>query len=491
MPHHMSENHIQLPLKGRAKEDILATMQALRQKDVKWREGKVFSMVYDAGDEVTDILKAAYLMFFSENGLNPTAFPSLRELETQVVAMVASLLNGDKEVVGNMTSGGTESLLMTVKTAREWARVRRPEVMSPEMILPLTAHPAFEKAAHYFGVKPIHIPVRADFRADVEAAKAAITPRTILMVGSAPSYPHGVVDPIAELAQAAQEHHLLFHVDACVGGLVLPFVRRLGYPVPEFDFKTPGVTSMSADLHKYGYAAKGASVVLYRNQDLRRRQFFAYTDWPGGIYASATMAGTRPAGPIAAAWAVMNFLGEEGYLALTDTVIKTAIKIREGVARIPGLKVLSNPDMSVHAIGSDQFNIYEVGDEMTLRGWHLDRQQFPPSLHMTITPAHARTADDFLRDLAQAVELVRKPSLHKIGNAIVVSLAKAAVKLLPEKLVSQLTSRASSLLGGGDAGLPQRSAAMYGMMGTLPNRGDLNELVLDLLDQMMRVEEQA
>jgi sphinganine-1-phosphate aldolase len=483
----MTENRLRLPSQGRAKKDILATMQALREKDVKWREGKVFSMVFYAGDDVTDILKEAYLMFFSENGLNPTAFPSLRELETQVVAMVASLLNGDDEVVGNMTSGGTESLLMAVKTAREWARAHRPEIESPEMILPLTAHPAFEKAAHYFGVKPVHIPVRADFRADVEAANAAITSRTILMVGSAPSYPHGVIDPIAELAQVAQEHQLLFHVDACVGGLVLPFVRRLGYPVPEFDFKVPGVTSMSADLHKYGYAAKGASVILYKNKDLRRHQFFAYTDWPGGNYASATMAGTRPAGPIAAAWAVMNFLGEEGYLALTDTVMKTAIKLREGIAAIPGLKVLSNPDMSVHAFTSDRFNIYEVGDEMTLRGWHLDRQQFPPSLHMTITPAHASTAGDFLRDLAQAVEVVRKPSLNKITNAAMVSLAQAAVKLLPGKLMSRLTSKVSSLLGGGGTGLPQRSAAMYGMMGTLPNRGDMTELVLDLLDQMTRV----
>jgi glutamate/tyrosine decarboxylase-like PLP-dependent enzyme len=257
--------------------------------------------------------------------------------------------------------------------------------------------------------------------------------------------------------------------------------------VPEFDFSLPGVTSMSADLHKYGYAAKGASVILYKTKDLRRPQFFAYTDWPGGIYASATMAGTRPAGPIAAAWAVMNFLGEEGYLALAGTVMTTAIKLREGIAAIPGLHVLSNPDMSVHAIASERFNIYEVGDEMTLRGWHLDRQQAPPSLHMTITPAHASTADDFLRDLARAVESVKKPSLNKIGNALVVSLAQAAAKLLPRRLVSRLTSKASSLLGGGDTGLPGRSAALYGMMGTLPNRGDMHELVLDLLDQMTRV----
>jgi sphinganine-1-phosphate aldolase len=432
---------------------------------------------------VTELLQEAYLLFFSENGLNPTAFPSLKELETQVVAMTASLLGGNEEVAGTMTSGGTESLLMVVKTAREWARTHHPEIHAPEMILPVTAHPALEKAAHYFGVKPIHVPVRADFRADVAAAQVAITPSTILMVGSAPAYPHGVIDPIVELAEVAQEHHLLFHVDACVGGFMLPFIRRLGYPVPDFDFSVPGVTSMSADLHKYGYAAKGASVVLYRNKELRRHQFFVYADWPGGIYASPAMSGTRAAGPIAAAWAIMNFLGEEGYLALADRVIKTAIKIRQGVTTIPDLYVVSNPDMSLMAIASDRLNIYEVGDEMTLRGWHLDRQQFPPTLHLTVTPAHTASADDFLRDLAESVAKVKQPSLAKMRNALAVSLAQAAVKWLPEKWISRLTTRASALLGGGEV-VPQRSAAMYGMMGTLPNRGDLHKVVLDLLDQL-------
>jgi glutamate/tyrosine decarboxylase-like PLP-dependent enzyme len=268
-----------------------------------------------------------------------------------------------------------------------------------------------------------------------------------------------------------------------VGGFILPFVRKLGYPVPEFDFRVPGVTSMSADLHKYGYAAKGASVVLYRDKALRRHQFFACTDWPGGIYASPSLAGTRPAGPIAAAWAVMNFLGERGYLVLTDKVMKTAIKIREGVAAIPGLRIVSNPDMSLMAIASDQINIYEVGDEMTVRGWHLDRQQFPPCLHLTVTPAHAASADEFLRDLAASVAKVRRPSLAKFCNSLTVSLARLAVRWLPDKWTSRLTSRVSTLLGGKDA-VPQRSAAMYGMMGTLPNRGDLHEVVLDLLDQL-------
>lgn len=478
---------VSFPAQGKSKSDVLEAMKAARDRDVRWREGRVFSLVFNAGDEVSDVLKEAYTLFFAENGLNPTAFPSLKKFETEVVSMVAALLGGDDQVVGNMTTGGTESLLMTVKTAREYARAHQPAIQSPDMILPATAHPAFDKAAHYFGVKAIHVPVRSDFRADVEAMEKAITPNTILIVGSAPSYAQGVVDPIRDLAPVALRHNLLFHVDACVGGLVLPFVRKLGYPVPDFDFSIPGVTSMSADLHKYGYAAKGASVILYRNPQIRRHQFFVHTDWSGGIYVSPTMTGTRPGGPIAAAWAIMNYLGEDGYLKLTDQVMKTVTKIRDGAASVPGIKVLSNPDASVMALVSDRLNIYEVGDEMTLRGWHLDRQQFPPSLHLTISPYHARVVEAFLRDLSDAVAKARRPSLRKMTNRIMISVANLAARKLPKTWVSRLTSKTSSFVGASGDGLPQRSAAMYGLMGTLPNRGDLNEVVLDLLDQLTRV----
>lgn len=474
-----------LPRKGTPKEQILETMQTLRRNDVKWRDGRVFSLVFNAGDEIAGLQKEAYTLFLSENALNPTAFPSLRQLETEVVSMSASLLGGDENVVGNLTTGGTESLLLAVKTARDWGRARK-GITSPEMVLPATAHPAFEKAAHYFDVKPIHVPARSDFRADPAAMQDAVTPRTVLVVGSAPSYPQGVVDPIPEIARIARKHDILCHVDACVGGFMLPFARRLGYPIPDFDFRIPGVTSMSADLHKYGYAAKGASVILYRDREIRRHQFFVYTDWSGGIYPSPTMTGTRAGGAIAAAWAVMNYLGEEGYLALADTVMKAVAKLRSGIAAIEGLKVLGNPDMSVLAIGADGLDVYEVADEMTLRGWHMDRQQFPPSLHLTVVPAHARTADDFLRDLSVAAAAARRPNLRKMGSNLMLKLAEAAVKILPDETVTRLTARASSLLGVGGAGLPRRSAAMYGLMGSLPNRGDLHELVLDLIDQLTR-----
>lgn len=480
---------IRLPRNGRSAPSVLADMRQLRERDAQWREGRAWSLVYYAGDEVTDLLKEAYTMFFSENGLNPIAFPSLRRFEVEVVAMTASLLGGDEETVGNMTSGGTESILMAVRTARDWARARNPANTAPEMILPHTAHPAFEKAGDYFSVKPVRTPVRTDFRAEVAAVRAAVTPNTILVVGSAPSYPHGVVDPIPELAQIVQENDILFHVDACVGGFMLPFVRRLGHAVPDFDFGVPGVTSISVDLHKYAYAAKGASVILYKDRGLRRHQFCVYADWPGGIYASPTMAGTRPGGAIAAAWAIMNHLGEDGYLALAETVMDTTIRLREGIEAIPGIQVLGDPAMSILAIGSDRLNIYEVGDEMTLRGWYLDRQQFPPSLHLTVTHAHADVVDQFLDDLAAAVAAAKRFGWPKLANSLQVGLVRTAARLLPAKLQSGLIARSSSVVGLRGSQLPRRSAAMYGMMASLPNRGDLNELVLDLLDQLTRTED--
>jgi glutamate/tyrosine decarboxylase-like PLP-dependent enzyme len=473
------------PHDGKSKDEVLEAMRSARNHDVQWQKGRAFSLVYHAGKDVDDLIKEASLLFFSENGLNPTAFPSLRKFETEIVAMTASLLGGNEHTAGSVTSGGTESLLMSVKTARDWARKNRPEIKSPEMILPVTGHPAFEKASEYFGVKTVHIPVREDYRADVVAARKAVTANTILMIGSAPAYPHGVVDPIPELASIALENNILFHTDACVGGFMLPFVRKLGNSIPDFDFSVPGVTSISADLHKYGYAAKGASVILYKTAELRRFQMFVYADWPGGIYPSPAMGGTRPGGPIAAAWAVMNYLGENGYLEMTELVMKTAGQLQSGVNAIDGIKVISNPEMSVFAIGSDGLDVYALADELTSRNWHLDRQQFPPTLHMTVQFGHIGVVDEFLRDLAEAAEVVRRPSVEKAANAWLLKIANLLVRCLPESWVTSLMGKVSSLVGGG-GGLPGKMAPMYGLIGSLPNRGDLKEMVLDLLDGMTR-----
>jgi sphinganine-1-phosphate aldolase len=468
---------------------VLARMEQLRDRDARWHEGRAWSLVYDGGDDLTEFLKQAYTLFFSENGLNPMAFPSLKRFEAEVVSMTAGLLGGNEQTAGNMTSGGTESILLAVHTARQWARSHKPGNDVPEMVLPITAHPAFEKAAHYFCVRPVHVAVGSDYRVDVDAVKRAITDRTILLVGSAPSYPQGVIDPIVELAAVAREHGLLCHVDACVGGFMLPFLRRLGYRVPDFDLSVPGVTSLSVDLHKYGYAAKGASAILYHSRALRRHQFFVYADWPGGIYASPTMAGTRPGGAIAAAWAVMNYLGAEGYLEIADTVIKTTARLREGIAAIDGLHILGDPAMSILALASDQYNIYGIGDELAARGWYLDRQHLPASLHLTVTPAHAAVADLFLADLAGAVEQVRRFSWRRVSDTAKVGLVQAAARVLPARLMSALTARSSSVSGMKGSAVPSRSAAMYGMMASLPNRGDLNKVVLDLLDQLYELDE--
>ncbi len=482
---------VTLPPSSRPGEEVLKAMRRIKAHDAKWHEGKTWSLVFHAGDEVTELLREAYGLFFSENGLNPMAFPSLKRFEAEVVAMTAGLLGGDSQTVGNMTSGGTESILMAVKTARDWARSAKPAVTTPEMILPSTAHPAFDKAAHYFCVKAVRVPVGPDYRADVAAMREAVTPNTVLLVGSAPSYPQGVVDPIEDIASLAREVDALCHVDACVGGFMLPFVRQLGYQIPDFDFRIPGVTSISVDLHKYAYAAKGASVILYKDGDLRRHQFFVQTEWSGGIYASPTMTGTRPGGAIAAAWAIMNTLGRQGYLDIADTVMKTTLRLRQGIEAIEGVTILGDPPMSILALGSDTVNIYEVGDALTESGWHLDRQQDPPSLHLTVTHAHAAVAEQFLTDLAQAVSRANRFTLARLFNSLQVGAVKAAARFLPEGMMSDLAGRASSLMGLKGGQLPGRTAAMYGMMASLPNQGDLDEIVLNLLDQLTRVDEDA
>jgi sphinganine-1-phosphate aldolase len=382
-------------------------------------------------------------MFFHENALNPTAFPSLRQFESEVTAMAADMLGGDEHVVGNLTSGGSESVMMAVKTARDWARKARPEITQPEMLLPITAHPAFMKAAHYFDVKPVHISVASDYRADAEAARSLVTDDTILIVGSAPAYPHGVIDPIEELAALAQEKNILCHVDACLGGFMLPFVSELGYPLPAFDFQVLGVTSMSADIHKYGYAAKGASVVLYRNRELRLHQLFAYPDWPGGAFISPSMTGTRPGGAIAAAWAVIHFLGKEGYVEIARSTMRTTEALMQGIAAIPGLQILGKPHMSVFAFASDRHNVLVLADLMESYGWHMDRQHSPDCLHFMVTPAHEGIVDVFLSDLQKAVTLAETD---------------------PE-----VANRAGS-------------AAMYGMVGAMPDRGMVRDFLLQMLD---------
>jgi glutamate/tyrosine decarboxylase-like PLP-dependent enzyme len=425
-----------LPKQGQPVDEVLTRLRARRDHDAKWKDGRTFSLVYFAGDEVSTLLKAAYGEFISENGLSPMAFPSLREMECEVVSIAASLLNGDAEVSGTMTSGGTESIMMAIKAAREFGRTR---CKRPHVIFPASAHPAFDKAVHYFDVDHSHAPLGPDFKVDLKAMEALIRPETVLLVGSAPAYPQGVIDDIPAIAALAKSRGLWCHVDACLGGFFLPFARKAGRALPDFDFSVDGVTSMSADLHKYGYAAKGASVVLYRDASLRRHQFFTYSGWNGGLYASPSFSGTRPGGAIAAAWAVLHHLGEEGYVARARSILDTTAKLIDGV-RAAGLRVLGEPLGSVFAFTSDEVNVYELGDAMDARGWKLDRQQNPPALHCMVTPAHAPVATQFLKDLSEC---------------------------------------AAALKRGEPA--PEGSAAMYGMVGAVPTQ-QVDDFLHDFID---------
>lgn len=433
-----------LPKQGKKREEILGAMQAMRSRDAKWKDGRVFSLVYFAGEDVLELLYDASKMFFSENGLNPTAFPSLRQMETETLKMVASLFHGAEngvDAAGTLTSGGTESILMAVKTARDWARQNKPEIKRPRALVPTSVHPAFVKAGHYFDVEIVHIPTDTNGRADVVATEAAIDENTILLVASSPSYPHGLMDPIAAIAAIAEQRGILCHVDACVGGFMLPFVEKLGVAIPPWDFRVPGVTSISADLHKYGYAAKGASTVMYRTRALRQLQFEVFVEWSGGVWASPSMPGTRPGGPIAAAWAVWNYLGEEGYLRLAQQTLDATRALQAGVRAIEGLRVVGEPEMTVFAIGSDSIDLYALADKMDARGWFLDRQHKPATLHLTVTPAHAPHIDKILADLRASADEVRGQPVSMEGTA-----------------------------------------AMYGMLGSMPDRAQVGSFVLQLLD---------
>ena len=403
---------MELPQRGTSQEDVIRRMREMKQSDAAWREGRTWSLIYPAGEDVDSLLREANLLYLYENALNPFRFPSLRSMEVDVVAMTAQLLHGGDSATGAMTSGGTESIIMAAKTARDRARQER-GITRPQMVVPYSAHPAFAKACSYLAIEQIPVPLRSDKRADVDAAADLITDQTVLIAGSAPCYPFGVIDPIEDLAALAAERDINFHTDSCLGGFVLPFFEKLGVAVPPFDFRVPGVTTISADVHKYGYCTKGASVIAHRTkQSLHDYQLFRYSDWPGGGYASFAMAGARPAAPIAAAWAVLHYLGEEGYLRLAQVLLDTTRRLREGIAAIPGLQIIGNPEMTLFAFGTapdDGPDIFAVGDAMDERGWCLDRQQDPNALHLMVSPEHARVVDAFLADLREAAQ-TRDPS---------------------------------------------------------------------------------
>ncbi|XP_075504687.1 sphingosine-1-phosphate lyase isoform X1 [Primulina tabacum] len=471
-----------LPLAGLG-GGVIDKMKDEKQKDVVW-QGKCSGTVYIAGNEQEghfSLINEACSMFAHTNPLHLDVFQSVVRFETEVVAMTAAIL-GSKEkssggqVCGNMTSGGTESILLAMKTSRDYMKVKK-GITKPEMVIPVSAHSAYDKAAQYFNIKLLRVPVDEDFRADVKAIKRCINRNTILVVGSAPGFPHGIIDPIEELGELASTFGICLHVDLCLGGFVLPFARKLGYPIPPFDFSVQGVTSMSVDVHKYGLAPKGTSVILYRNHDIRKHQFVAgklisyrtsvfsssdscvpsayllicthvllhqhlVTEWTGGLYVSPTIAGSRPGGLIAGAWAAMMSLGLEGYLENTRKIMETSKKIERGVREIHDLFVVGKPDMTIVAFGSDILDIFEVNDIMSSKGWHLNALQRPNSIHICVTLQHVHVVEELLKDLKDSVQ---------------------TVKANPGPL---------------DGGL----APIYGAAGKMPDRAMVKDLLVDFMD---------
>jgi sphinganine-1-phosphate aldolase len=439
-----------LPETGRDRQEILQELEALQAREqARWSDGFISGGVYHGDEAFVRFLSQVYALHSQCNPLHADVWPSASKFESEIVAMTAHMLGAQEangEVCGSVSSGGTESILLAMKTYRDRARAEK-GIDRPEIVAPNTAHPAFDKAAQYFGIKMKRVPVGPDYRADVEAMKDAITRNTIVVVGSAPGFPHGLIDPIAELSELARARGIGFHTDACLGGFVLPWARKLGYPIPDFDFRLPGVTSMSADTHKYGYAAKGTSVVLYRGQELRRYQYFTATEWPGGLYFSPTVAGSRPGGLVAACWAAMIATGEQGYLEATRRILETAAKIRQGIAATPELQVLGDP-LWVIAFASPTLDIYRILDAMTARRWNLNGLHKPAAVHLCVTLRHTQpgVADRFIADLKAAVE---------------------QVKAQPDA--------------------PGGMAPMYGMAGTFPLRGVVDGMLRRFVDLLYKV----
>ena len=427
-----------LPEEGVPRAEVAGLIERLATaEEARWRNGYASGAVYHGDPEHVAFLNRVYAAQSQSNPLHPDLWPSATKFEAEIVSMTANMLGARHAdpavpVAGTVSSGGTESILLAMKTYRDFARARR-GIAEPEIVAPVTAHAAFDKAAKYFDMTLVRVPVDAGFKADLGAMAGAITERTAVVVGSAPTFPHGVIDPIPEIAALAAGHGAGCHVDACLGGFIVPWAERLGYPVPPIDFRLPGVTSMSADTHKYGYAAKGSSVVLYRGKDLRQFQYYTTADWPGGLYLSPTFAGSRPGALSATCWAAMVSIGERGYTEAARRILETGAKVRDGIGQISGLRVLGDPLWVIAFAAEDGLDVFQVLENMGARGWSLNGLQRPAAVHIAVTLRHTRpgVADRFLADLRESAEEVRANPGVSTGMAPVYGMAAS----LPEELV--------------------------------------------------------
>ncbi len=434
----------ELPSDGLPRDEVAGLIERLaRAEESRWRDGFASGAVYHGDPGHVAFLNRVYAAQSQSNPLHADLWPSATKFESELVSMTAHMLGSasaaaDQPVVGTVSSGGTESILLAMRTYRDHARARR-GIARPEIVAPVTAHAAFDKASRYFDMPLIRTAVGPDCTAALDAMAGAVTDLTAVVVGSAPSFPHGVIDPIPQIAELAADRGVGCHVDACLGGFILPWAERLGYPVPPFDFRLPGVTSMSADTHKYGYAAKGSSVVLYRGKELRQFQYYTTADWPGGLYLSPTFAGSRPGALSATAWAAMVSIGERGYTDAASRILRTGAVVRDGIAAIGGISVLGNP-LWVIAFAADdpEIDVFQVLEYMAKRGWSLNGLQRPPAVHIAITLRHtlAGVADRFLTDLRASVAQVRANPGIRTGMAPMYGMAAT----LPDEVVREMLS---------------------------------------------------
>lgn len=432
-----------IPEQGVPRDEVLRMMEQMRDREqARWADGYASGSVYHGDPEHIEFLNRVYALNSQANPLHADLWPSTVKFEAEIVAMTADMLGGVPGVCGTVTSGGTESILLAMKVYRDRAFERG--IAEPEMIVPSTAHAAFDKAAAYFRIRKVTVPVAADGRADVAATEAAITPSTAVIVGSAPCFPNGLIDPIDELAALAQARDVGFHTDACLGGFVLPWAEQLGAPVPPFDFRVPGVTSMSADTHKYGFSAKGTSVVLYRDAELRHYQYYKTASWAGGLYFSPTFAGSRPGALSAQCWAALVTIGRDGYLRATRSILDAAARVKQGIAQIDGLRVIGDPLWNV-AFVADDVDVYRVLDVMSHHGWSLNGLRDPPSIHLCVTLRHTQpgVVERFVADLAASVaEVCANPeaggSMAPIYGMATMTETQGAVEDLLEAYVDML-----------------------------------------------------
>ena len=451
------DNYAKIPISGRSKESIIEELSMMAEEEnAKWKTGQVSGTFYHGGDAHRAFLNDVFSLFSHENTIQFDLCPSMFKMESDIISMTANMLNAEAaaalnpedRVVGTVTSGGTESIIMAMKVYRDWGRQAK-GIDAPEIIMPHSAHPAFDKAGEYFGIDMVHVPVEGpDYRVDPAAVEERINENTVAIVGSAGNYPYGLIDPLESLSDIALKHDIGMHVDGCLGGFILPWIEKLGYDIPPFDFRLPGVTSISADTHKYGFALKGTSVVLYRRNHFRRHQYFDVPDWAGGMYTSPTAAGSRSGGLTAATWASMVYLGEEGYMNAARAIMDVSDKMRDGIAAIPELKLIGAPTFVI-SFESDDVDVYHVNDFMKTRGWRFNVLQLPPGLHFCITMPQTFVYD------------------------------------IPERFVEDL--REGVAYAKSKAGTMAETAAIYGVAGTIDGNQAVTEMVYGLLDHLYSV----